>query len=118
MDKDGHDPKQVNATIDTRGHSSWSVDNLITLDMGGPFKHEIYVMDVDGNNLQQISHPGENSQGESFSPDGQWIVYSAYTDVANKNTASCELYIMRTDGSDVRRLTENNFCDYQPRWGK
>ncbi len=118
MDKDGHDPQQINETVDTRGHSSWSIDQLITLDMGGSFKHEIYVMDVDGNNLKQISQPGQNAQGESFSPDGKWIVYSAYTDVANKNTTSCELYIMRADGSDVRRLTENKFCDYQPRWGK
>lgn len=86
--------------------------------MGGSFMHEIYVMTVGGSNLHQISDPGKNAQGESFSPDGEWIAYSAYTDVANRNTASCEIYIMRVDGSDVRRLTENQYCDYQPRWGQ
>ena len=85
--------------------------------MGGPFMHETFVMNVDGSSLHQVSEPGNNSQGESFSPDGEWIAFSAYTDVANRNASSCEIYIMRSDGSDVRRLTENGYCDYQPRWG-
>ena len=117
MDSSGRDPQLVNETIDTRGHSNWSIHDLIALDMGGPFMHEIYVMNADGSSLQQISQPGKNAQGESFSPDGEWIAFSAYTDVANRNTSSCEIYIMRTDGTDVRRLTENNYCDFQPRWG-
>ena len=118
MDRSGQDPELVNETIDTRGHSSWSVHDRITLDMGGSFMHEIYIMNVGGSDLHQISEPGFNSQGESFSPDGEWIVYSGYTDVANRNTGSCEIYIMRADGSDIRRLTDNRYCDYQPRWGK
>lgn len=116
MDSNGRDPRLVNSTIDTRGHSDWSVKDLITFDMGGSFAHEIYTMNLDGNSLQKITQ-GDNAQGQSFSPDGQWIAYTAYTDVANKDTSSCEIYIMRVDGSDKRRLTDNNYCDYQPRWG-
>ena len=116
MDFGGGDPQEVNATVDTRGHSDWSIGNLITLDMGGEFMHEIYVMNLDGSNLHQVSQ-GNNAQGESFSPDGTWIAFTAYTDVANKNQASCEIYIMRADGTDRRRLTDNGYCDYQPRWG-
>lgn len=114
---DGRDPRLVNSAIDTRGHSDWSVKDLIAVDMGGSFMHTIYTMNVDGSNLQQITD-GDNSQGQSFSPDGAWIAYTAYTDVANKDTSSCEIYIMLIDGSAKRRLTENNYCDYQPRWGK
>lgn len=116
MDRDGREPRLVNDSIDTRGHSDWSLQDLITVDMGGPFMHEIYIMNVDGSDLHQVSH-GDNAQGQSFSPDGEWIAFTAYTDVANKNASSCEIYIMRIDGSDVRRLTNNNHCDYQPRWG-
>jgi len=47
----------------------------------------------------------------------KWIAFTAYTNVAEKDTKSCEIFIMRTDGSDVRQLTNNNYCDYQPRWG-
>jgi len=116
MNFDGGDPQEIHATIDTRGHSDWSIGNLITLDMGGEFLHEVYVMNLDGSNLHQVSQ-GSNAQGETFSPDGKWIAFTAYTNVANKNQASCEIYIMRADGTDQRRLTDNGYCDYQPRWG-
>jgi len=114
---DGRDPQVVNTSIDTRGRSDWSISNLITFDMGGPFQHDVYTMNTDGSNLNKFSD-GNNSQGASFSPDGKWIAFTACTDVANKNQASCEIYIMRVDGSDLRRITENNYCDYQPRWGE
>jgi TolB protein len=30
---------------------------------------------------------------------------------------ACEIYILRVDGTDLRRITNNDYCDYQPRWG-
>ena len=116
MGFDGRDPQLVNDSIDTRGRSDWSISNLIAFDMGGPFQHDVYIMNADGSNLAKFSN-GNNSQGASFSPDGKWIAFTAYTDVVNKDQASCEIYIMRVDGTDRRRLTDNNYCDYQPRWG-
>lgn len=116
MDFDGREPHLVNDTIDTRGRSDWSVGNLLVFDMGGPFKHDVYLMTTAGNDLHKLTN-GNNSQGASFSPDGQWIAFTSYTNVANKDEASCEIYIMRVDGSESRRLTSNNYCDYQPRWG-
>jgi Tol biopolymer transport system component len=107
----------VNDTIDTRGRSDWSIGNLIAFDMGAPFQHDVYVMNTDGSGLNKFSN-GNNSQGASFSPDGKWIAFTAYTDVVNKNQASCEIYIMRVDRTERRRLTENGYCDYQPRWGQ
>lgn len=116
LDFNGSDPQLISDSVDTRGHSDWSLGNLIVFDMGGPFQHDVYIMDTHGNDLHKVSN-GENSQGATFSPDGQWIALTAYTDVANKNEASCEIFIMRLDGSDKQRLTSNNYCDYQPRWG-
>jgi Tol biopolymer transport system component len=117
MGFDGRDPQLVNNSIDTRGRSDWSIGNLIAFDMGGPFQHDVYVMNTNGDNLAKFSN-GNNSQGASFSPDGKWIAFTAYTDVINKDQASCEIYIMRVDGTDRLRLTDNHYCDYQPRWGK
>jgi tricorn protease len=73
-------------------------------------------MDPDGSDLHQVSPKGGNSQGPSFSPDGQWIAFTAYFDGFN-DINGCEIYIIRTDGTDLRRLTKNDYCDYQPRWG-
>ena len=114
---DGRDARVVNDTVDTRGRSDWSVLDLISFDMGEPLQHDVYTMNVDGNNLKKFSN-GNNSQGASFSPDGKWIVFTAYAKLANRDLNSCEIYIMRVDGTDLRRLTDNNYCDYQPRWGK
>jgi Tol biopolymer transport system component len=117
MDFNGRDPAVVNDTIDTRGRSDWSVHDLIAFDQGGPFAHNVFAMDLNGNNLTQLTD-GTNAQGVSFSPDGNWIAFTAYTNVAARDQASCEIFIMRADGTDVRQLTDNSYCDYQPRWGK
>jgi Tol biopolymer transport system component len=74
-------------------------------------------MNENGSGLQQISPDGMNSQGASFSPDGKWVTFTAYTNVADRDLNSCEIFIMRVDGTDVRQLTDNGYCDYQPRWG-
>ena len=113
---DGQDPRVVNETIDTRGRSDWSLQNLISFDMGGPLQHDIYLVNLDGSRLEKLTN-GNNSQGASFSPDGKWIAFTAYANLSNQDLNSCEIYIMRVDGTDLRRLTENNYCDYQPRWG-
>jgi TolB protein len=110
------EPKVVNDNIDTRGRSDWSKNDWISFDQGGPFKHEVYIMKPDGNSLKQITS-GSNAQGASLSPDGNWIAFTGYTDVTNQDQNSCEIFIMHIDGSEIRQLTENNYCDYQPRWG-
>ena len=117
LDFNGKEPILVNDTIDTRGRSDWSGNGLISFDQGGPFMHDVYLMDVSGKNLHQVSQPGFNAQGASLSPDGKWIAFTAYTNVADKDQNSCEIFIMRVDGGDIRPLTKNTYCDYQPRWG-
>jgi TolB protein len=117
LDFNSRDPVLVNDAIDTRGRSDWSINGLISFDQGGPFMHDVYLMDIGGKDLHQVSQPGFNAQGASLSPDGKWIAFTAYTNVADKDQNSCEIFIMRVDGGDIRQLTKNNYCDYQPRWG-
>jgi TolB protein len=99
------------------GPSDWSPDGkYIVTHSGDPWKHEIYLMNADGSNAHVVSPLGGNAQEASFSPDGQWIVFTAYFDHPNDENG-CEIYVMRIDGTDLRRLTNNDYCDYQPRWG-
>lgn len=100
-----------------RGRSDWSPDGkFIVTYSGESWKREIYIMNADGTNARVLSPEGGNSQGPSFSPNGQWVTFTSYFDNFNDENG-CEIYIMRVDGTDLRRLTENDYCDYQPRWG-
>ena len=112
---DGTDLHQVGDFPLLRGRSDWSIDDLIVTYSGARWERELYMMNSDGSDQRQISPVGGNSQGPSFSPDGQWIAFTAYFD--RYEVHGCEIYIMRVDGTDLRRLTDNEYCDYQPRWG-
>jgi len=114
---DGTGFQKLTDLPDLRGRSDWSADGLHIITYSGkPWQRELFIMNADGSELHQVSPSGGNSQGPSFSPDGQWVAFTAYFDhyqVAN----GCEIYIMRIDGSNLTRLTNNNYCDWQPRWG-
>ena len=100
-----------------RGRSDWSPDgHYIVTYSGEAWQREVYIMDSGGSNLRQLSPSGGNSQGPSFSPDGRWVAFTAYFDHFG-DEHGCEIYIIRVDGTDLRRLTNNDYCDYQPRWG-
>lgn len=115
---DGTEFRQITNLPFLRGRSDWSADGAhIVTYSGKPWEHELYMLNPDGSNLHQITPSGGNSQGPSFSPDGQWVAFTAYFDAIGNNNG-CEIYIMRIDGSNLKRLTNNNYCDWQPRWGQ
>jgi TolB protein len=100
------------------GRADWSPDGKwIVTYAGDPGNREIYIMTADGLNARVLSPTGGNSREPSFSPDGQWVAFTAYYDHLGDETG-CEIYIMRVDGTDLRRVTNNDYCDSQPRWGK
>jgi Tol biopolymer transport system component len=114
---DGTDFHVITTLPDLRGRSDWSEDGLhIVTYSGKPWERELFLMNADGSDMHQVSPAGGNSQGPSFSPDGQWIAFTAYFDQYRINNG-CEIYIMRIDGSTLTRLTKNDYCDWQPRWG-
>lgn len=114
---DGSELKRISNLPAIRGRSDWSPDGqFIATYSGEPWKRDVYIMNADGSNARMLSPSGGNSQGPSFSPDGRWVAFTSYFDKYGQDNG-CEIYIMRVDGSDVRRLTNNDYCDYQPRWG-
>lgn len=116
VEMDGTSLQSISGLPGIRGRSDWSPEGTITTYSGEPWKREIYIMQADGSGVRQLSPAGGNSQGPSFSPDGQWIAFTAYFDKFN-DIHGCEIYIVRIDGSNMLRLTDNDYCDYQPRWG-
>lgn len=114
---DGSDLRQVSKLNGIRGRNDWSPDGKTAATYAGPsWQHEIYLVNLDGSDPRQVTQGG-NNLAPSFSPDGRWIAFTSYRD-RYQDDNGCEIYIMRIDGSQVTRLTDNDFCDWQPRWGK
>jgi TolB protein len=114
---DGSKLNRITNLPSIRGRSDWSPNGqYIVTYSGESWQREIFIMNADGSNVRQLTPSGGNSQGPSFSPDGKWVVFTAYFDHYGDDHG-CEIYIIRIDGTDLRRLTNNNYCDYQPRWG-
>lgn len=116
IDADGRNPVRVTEIDGIRGRNDWSADGLtLSTYIGVLWDRDIYVFDLVGENLRQLTDGG-NNLAPSFSPDGQWIVFMSYRDNIRQDLG-CEIYIMRVDGTELTRLTDNDICDWQPRWG-
>jgi len=117
VNRNGRGSYQITDLPAIRGRSDWSPDGQSIVTYSGPaWNREVYIMNSDGSNVRQLTPTGGNSQGPSFSPDGKWVAFTAYFDNYGDDHG-CEIYIIRLDGTDLRRLTNNDYCDYQPRWG-
>lgn len=114
---DGSGLQQVSDLPLLRGRSDWSPDGrFIVTYSGRAWERELFLLPLDGAPVRQLTPSGGNSQGPAFSPDGQWVVFTAYFD-RFRDVHGCEIYKIRIDGSNLTRLTYNNYCDWQPRWG-
>jgi len=114
---DGSSVRQVTDVDGLRGRSDWSPDGaFLATYAGSAWRREIILLGLDGSILAQPTQGG-NNLAPSFSPDGEWIAFTSYRDRYGDDHG-CEIYVMRVDGSDLRRLTDNDYCDWQPRWGR
>ena len=112
----GTDLKIVNDDFITRGRNDWSPNgNNIAGDSGESRQRKIYLMDVDGTELTELYSKG-NVRAPTFSPDDGWMAFTGYID-NRRNSNGCEIYILRLRYNKLVRLTSNDYCDWQPRWG-
>jgi Tol biopolymer transport system component len=88
---------------------------------------EIYAVSEKTKEIQRLTNVRGYDAEASYSPDGQWIVFSSMRDAYNRPLSPAEqkqlevdpsffgeIYIMRADGSDQRRLTTVNGYDGGP----
>ncbi len=116
INMDGSGLSPVNNDFTTRGRSDWSSDGrLIAGYSGGSWSRQIDLMNSDGSALSALYTEG-NAQAPSFSPNSSWVAFTGYIDHMG-NDDGCEIYILRLVDHQLRRLTNNNYCDWQPRWG-
>jgi Tol biopolymer transport system component len=110
MNADGSGRRRVPNT-DGGEYPSWSPDGKrIAFNSNLTGDHVMYIVDVDGSNLVDLSSVGEGWQVD-WSPDGRSILFTSHRDHPDNYT---DVYVMRPDGSGVKRLTHTHA--YTPAW--
>ncbi|MCY4070963.1 MAG: hypothetical protein OXG60_06670 [Chloroflexi bacterium] len=79
----------------------------------------VYVVEPDGSHLKQIhARPHESYEYLSWSRDGIWVavVAGSHSLLAMLPDEKFEIFRVRFDGLDTRRLTYNHSQEIDPRW--
>lgn len=73
----------------------------------------IFVATPAGDDVRRLTEAAGGDEGETgaaWSPDGRWIAFASDAD------GDCDIYVVRTDGSGYRKLTDNPVGDDSPSW--
>lgn len=113
MDVDGTNQENLlNTSVGYNLDPSWSPNGKdITFFMVDKGFWQIFKYNFETQKLTDLSALDNTSdRSPSWSPDGEYIAFQSIRD------GNWEIYVMRKDGSEVRRLTSNNYDDYLPSW--
>ena len=120
MDADGRNLRRLTNHPDIDSLPSWSPDGKRIVfaskrdghvdAIHGFATNEIYVMDADGDNPQNLTNNPQEDWYPSWSPDGQQIAFSSERD------GNYEIYVMDADGGNPQNLTNNPLNDRDPSW--
>ncbi|HMQ52352.1 MAG TPA: protein kinase [Anaerolineae bacterium] len=100
------DSKPVKLTLGEQ--PDWGPGKQIAFSRTG----DIYVMDENGDALQQITNDPENDYDPTWSIDGKQIVFVSERD------GNAELYVVNSDGTGLKRLTNTPYWETSPSWGR
>ena len=133
MDIDGSNIKQVSSGLGYDGGAFFSPDSkslvfrasrpkteeeittyraLLKQDMVTPSDMEIYTVNIDGSNLQQITYLGNANWAPYFHPSGKKIIFAS--NHTSKRGFPFNLYMINTDGTGLTRITHSSSFDAFP----
>jgi len=72
---------------------------------------DIFVLDIETGERTNLTPDSGHERWPTWSPDGQQIAF-----VSERDNRNGEIYVMNADGSDVRRLTDNDLREGMLAW--
>jgi tricorn protease-like protein len=77
--------------------------------------NEIWIMDADGSNKDELTDNAYNDERPAISSDAQKIAFHSYR-AGDGSEDSWEIYKMNNDGSGQTALTDDDDTDFEPSW--
>ena len=82
---------------------------------------DIWILDLESGATRNVtSHPSGDFR-PAWSPDGQWIAFSSDRESTRPRATfnslhSTEVFVVRADGSDLRRVSDSGYIAGSPAW--
>ncbi|MCH7773323.1 MAG: PD40 domain-containing protein [Bacteroidetes bacterium] len=87
-------------------------NDLVENGLVRPSALEIYVMDADGKNMEQVTNFGKASFGPFFHPNMEKIIFAS--NVNSETGRNFDLYTINIDGTNLEQITFNKSFDGFP----
>lgn len=118
---DGSNVRRITFAGTFNSSPSWSPDGKKIAfagqeGSGSDKRFDIFVMNSDGTGMIRLTTAKKpngraaTNEDPSFSPDGRFVMYTS------DRTGSNQIYISTVDGSEERRITNDSYNYYKPKW--
>jgi serine/threonine-protein kinase len=112
MDADGSNATNLTQHTENNYWPSWSPDGqklAFVCERYTPVS--ICILDLNTGYETRLTHFNTHAASPNWAGDGAWIAFARW-----ENGESCEIYRMRSDGTEVQRLTYGNYLNTRPNW--
>jgi Tol biopolymer transport system component len=84
---------------------------------------DIFILDLVTNRLRNLTNAPGGDFRPAWSPDGEWLAFSSDRDSPMPRVNfgvghTTDVYVMRRDGTDLRRLTDGQVIAGSPAWSR